>query len=1415
MMPQVAMADPTVVNATDLTITIDGTSLTIESTKAGALKSFMDANSDSNIPTMKACTSLVFVNKFNSDDLRAVAYDKGFTAVTSVDMSEAKFTKKYDSSTPPSSYLRYDVVGSLPSGSPENPYVIVGGDVKRWTATRSWTSVGRQETYTEYATVAARDAATYTATVNSYARIPADKYCQLNITTLNAGPTITTNEPSSFTYNSGGGSDLDNNGNINTTLINSEMSGLSEWQTYCFTRYYKWVEESGVKKWVICDKTVYDDTSVTDYEAIQCPDYANINALDAENYGHAGSVMRVYVYYTKTFSKSWVEESVENPHSDSPTPLTADDYIYEERNSNLWRYGIEDDGKWVKMTDYNYYQLTETGSGTWGNVPSPIVPIEVSKYFENSEAVTNGTVTGEYAVVGGTFKIYNGSAWVDASTLPEIDDYTQMQFGYWGPTLTTVKLPANLKASECADIFTGPSLGSFAPYCGSVTSVESGGITATIDRSATPNATITTPDDAGFERLRGILLLNYFANAKRLRNILDLRGISVSDITIPYLNGLTNPDLEYILLPKGVDKNVIFNANYDDLTGLKAVISSDEDTDPDTDRKLVAYVKVPGSLAEARCLVTDNTSSENFYPKKVGLTSVCLGGNLYLDDIKTESTKSLREEQETITSLDLENAVFINPSTGEIDCSQMTISSAGFGNAPQKLTHIELPTNPQMNTIPENCLQNVKKLKNLCIPYNYEYILSGAFVGTGIDHITTTDDFEGAVIDNGEKTYTFSANLKQLGSTPSLLVDPDTGEPNSTYPVFEKEMGVREIYPLATKVPICYKGVFDADMCEGYGGPDQTKVYCREKYFNEGNELKAFGVLRYPSKESYDNAPASLKEPDGVDPSLGEQALAGDKVTDGYQKMVMKYVDPYRDYTKKDQTGAVDADGEPIIWPTYTEAMRSYGQAGKNFVWDDQTKLYTGAGMEFITDGGDDIHQTNEKHYSFAEYAGWHQIVLTQATYVEPKEKEVENKKAVHSYVQGGWYTFCIPFDMTEEQVYAMLGVPYSDDLYINKIKEIEGDNEVVKEVVTSSEIVGEGTGIGKSNRVLPDIRTLKGVTRRPGSTNEVHFLLTKNLAPGGEYLNISETFEDGDADGDGTQNEFISQTVDYTTCGTNGKGEKILIKGGYPYLIRPYFYLQGDESTASDKNVNNLGKYVMTRFGDKFSQTASCVHKDRTVEPIGGGGLTLEFAKPFEHHKILAVLDNGSKGTEFAAHANGKRYYYTFIGQFWEQQLPLYSFYMVGGSWYRYSSGKNRDKYKWFPYNCIIMATQEINDSHTTSGKYRDNSDGHSFYPTIREKTNDLLDDFLRLEFLDGLDDAVFDPKNAARGYRFTFDDDIMEIGEDSETTFISNLDGKDIQPTSTNSRIYNIAGQYVSNSLEGLSKGMYIVNGKKIVVK
>lgn len=49
-------------------------------------------------------------------------------------------------------------------------------------------------------------------------------------------------------------------------------------------------------------------------------------------------------------------------------------------------------------------------------------------------------------------------------------------------------------------------------------------------------------------------------------------------------------------------------------------------------------------------------------------------------------------------------------------------------------------------------------------------------------------------------------------------------------------------------------------------------------------------------------------------------------------------------------------------------------------------------------------------------------------------------------------------------------------------------------------------------------------------------------------------------------------------------------------------------------------------------------------------------------------------------------------------------------------------------------------------------------------------------------------------------------------QTTGISQIEGI---KQALQGKVYNLQGQYVGSSLQGLSKGVYIINGKKVIIK
>ncbi|MBO5615641.1 MAG: hypothetical protein J5932_05915 [Prevotella sp.] len=860
------------------------------------------------------------------------------------------------------------------------------------------------------------------------------------------------------------------------------------------------------------------------------------------------------------------------------------------------------------------------------------------------------------------------------------------------------------------------------------------------------------------------------------------------------LSTITNGKLEYIVLPNAMATEQIVASDFSSsLTNLKTALA------PSANKtKLSAYVKQAGSLGMARYYATGGTYNQyltpQYNPSVTGLTDVILSGNLNAGDINVNgkvgadghwgnsnvATAGLNSEYPA--SLDLEKAVFAN---------QEDMNFANAMSSKSALTSIVLPTSSAMDLIPDNCLNGFSGLTEICIPYNFKYIRSGAFDGTQIDHITTTDA-SGALIDNGDHTWTLSANVQELGTKPSedgVFVNQ----------VFQHDLLVTDIYILATKAPKCYAGVFPANASYGYGGASGSDTYCRDKYFNsEDRQSKAWIVLRFPSEASY-NA-----------------AKAADQATDAtYEEMKANYTDPTRVYTKKEQTGAVDANGDEISWPTRQEANRSYNQGSRGLTWNawDTTSGSASQGEDGAIAGGaepkgaatgskatNDGMPTTTSGYTFnADYMGWHQIALAMATYYEPAEV-IENEKIVREYEEAGWYTFCIPFNMSYKQVVEMLGVPKSTGDVINKL-----DGEEV------------------TSDIMPDIRQLSSVTRKAaanGKPNIVMLRMTNNLweatTPGyTAYLQIthntnSETHQLVNADPYNSSN-----TID----------DRLSLIGGRPYIIKAYKRKQVVDGVDQFKiKGQNLGKYVLERYADQFGIESSIVQNTKyesyeCYEQLGSGDLqSLRFAKPYEDHRVQAVRD-GEDGAylTYETDENGqlktKKYYYTMVGQFWQQPLPQYCLYMSKGNWYRYTNVPENieDRYTWDPYKCIIMATEEV--TGTKGAGYRD--DSKSNYPEPKAGTTDLLESDFYLGFLDGRDDDDFDGNGTHAKYMFMLDDDIIETDEEGNVvTAINQLDGEMVA-TPADTKVYNMAGQYVGNSLQGLSKGMYIMSGKKIIVK
>jgi len=872
-----------------------------------------------------------------------------------------------------------------------------------------------------------------------------------------------------------------------------------------------------------------------------------------------------------------------------------------------------------------------------------------------------------------------------------------------------------------------------------------------------------------------ITAVNLFTDGPKVCNV---RG--VTGFTAAMLPKIANSSIEYLILPGGLTREDVVKDNLSSsLTNLEAAMSLSTDG-----KTLVAYLEKEGTLANARYFATGGSVTTTGWPAVVVgyqpsdtdlLESVTLSGNLNAWDLAANTTyvnedghydttipswqnptvfKALNGEQGTITTLDLTYAEFATP-------ADMNISAMGLTS----LTTVRLPISSSMTTLNEGCLYNVPDLQKLCIPSNFTVIEKDALGLCGaLTIITDSDDHSVFIGKNGESFLTEEEAFAESANTYTLsknITKIETGAFQT------RSTNLSDIYIMATTTPLCEKDAFAEGMYvgwQGFTGGDYP--YCREKYRN-GSIL--YTVLHYPAQGSMDDAT--------------------------YATMEKQYTDVTKVYTKKEQSGAVDANGRDIAWPTFSELRRVYAQASANLTWHDWQTAYDGlneVNETASTEGKTVDNSITGETYDFDNYIGWHQFVLTMANYYEPTEKVV-NEKIVRDYELAGLYTFCIPYNMTYQQVVEWLGVPKSTDKEINRLD-----------------------GVQQDENIMPEIHQLLSVEREKGTggnNNVVTFRLTKNLYNYYQRDNEIYTYYLDVNNAGSTPNIQVINAQPKNT--ETVAGNPITLVAGRPYVIKAYKRVNVvngvDEYKISGQNIANE---IMTRYGNKFELKQSAV-ENGLYEQLGDDpdATTLRFAIPYEGHKIQAMRAGGDGAyLEYTEDGKAHKYYYTMVGQYWEQPLPLYSIYMARGKWYRYTDASKN--YKWDPYKCIVMATKEQvkadGDKHYGEG-YRD-----ADLVNIPNITGtDKLDSEFKLGYLDGRDDDDFE-NFASSKYVFAFDDGIVELDEEgNQLTDIKQLDGVDLTIQPDNCKVYNMSGQYVGKSLNGLGKGMYIVNGKKFVVK
>ena len=415
-----------------------------------------------------------------------------------------------------------------------------------------------------------------------------------------------------------------------------------------------------------------------------------------------------------------------------------------------------------------------------------------------------------------------------------------------------------------------------------------------------------------------------------------------------------------------------------------------------------------------------------------------IGGTTKFDDNGTvDLNNSAFVGSNGVKKLDLSDAKFTNPADLTLSMTNLVTTNT---------TTVLIPTDKSITVLPPDFLSvNNSSLKEICIPRNIEKIGTRAFyLMTGLNHVTTTDA-KGKVVkfDYGKKVEKKTFTAADGTSWTDHVVDSTQTDENSGTVVFSdnlKEIDsyafssmshVKDVYVLATKAPACHVNAFSTIMYTGNNGFDPAGSITRLDYQNQGYWIT---MLHYPN---------SVK---GTDEEK-------------------RYTDVTRDYTITDADVNTDGWGNVIHWPNQTEFTRAYEQGTTGYLWrawdtsrepwsqygscaltksDNGYQMDQATANQFYKDNKDEgktssifyhtattadgkdvddgnytkVLTTKDQQLYDRDYRGWHQFSLAESY-------DYENTIPSHnfSYINdNGWWTICVPFDMTKKEVRDMFG---------------------------------------------------------------------------------------------------------------------------------------------------------------------------------------------------------------------------------------------------------------------------------------------------------------------------------------------------------------------------------------------------------
>lgn len=681
-----------------------------------------------------------------------------------------------------------------------------------------------------------------------------------------------------------------------------------------------------------------------------------------------------------------------------------------------------------------------------------------------------------------------------------------------------------------------------------------------------------------------------------------------------------------------------------------------------------------------------------------------------------------------------------------------------------------------------------------------------------------TADYSGV---NGGGTYTFGSTLKLI----------ETGAFANTQP------NVSDVYVLNTTAPECHVDAFNTVMYTGNGGYNSAKVssegiITRDAYYNG----RWITMLHYPRQTT--------------DPQI------------------QRYTDPTRDYSIA--TGMRDGKGAILYFPNQSEFIRAYQQGTYGYVWNawnptrssgsvnngtltNTTEGWTAANQTVANSLFDAYSTgTNHQYTSFYKVSGftgsevtaptativpYNQVNWNTSTYTYSTESpgnlypvsEIDNNNDADgsgertSKDYRGWHQFVL-------NAYAANTI-LDEEPYRSYISDNEWWTICPEFDITRSEAIklfGTPNGwAGATEDKLPYVSKLRYVRRTYGENgnNVIHLNFSDNLMTHKEARATSTSTITTNSETqevtvtNASQHGTLDNSNGVVTITNDAPGDNdVVMSAGVPYMIKPNLTLsEGSYNrqfrVLTSTDYEKLSTEEKNSTSPRYIESNDLYNKIKAAQEMSGTNQKA-IIKSGTYTVPVFVSGTSTEGAEGSYTIDGVSGYkkstvwhYTFVGTWYKSFLPHHCYFLGWDSAnkcakFYYHNGNYAtidNEMRWANGTGIILPVTSSDLDGTGAFKYSVTEAKDMAHPAQWTFETEFSDD-------------SFAASSAPRMYVMDFNS--PDVTANDGTTMIESLE-TDALVNGAEVNVYSLDGRKVGSSLEGLAKGIYIVNGKKYVVK